>query len=239
MENNRGKINKRKLEQFIKKNKSLYILFKRFQSKNFINKVSKKIKGKKNKIIISKKSILNGVKIQINGNDNMIIIEDNCILKNVKFCIWGNNHKILIKEHVVFADRGSEIWFEDSDCSLTIGKNSTIEGIHIAVTENNSAVSIGKDCMFSYDVDIRTGDSHSIIDLDSGKRINRAKNIEIGNHVWVGAHCSILKGSYINNNCILGTGSILTKPVIEENVILAGIPAKIIKRNVDWCRKRI
>ena len=35
--------------------------------------------------------------------------------------------------------------------------------VHIAVTEPGSKVQIGKECMFANDIDIRTGDSHSIL----------------------------------------------------------------------------
>ena len=73
-------------------------------------------------------------------------------------------------------------------------KNIIIENAHITVTEPNFKVKIGEDCMFAYDIDIRTGDSHSIIDKNSGKRINYAQDISIGNHVWLASHCRILKG---------------------------------------------
>ncbi|MGS0525300.1 hypothetical protein ACU8V7_09025 [Zobellia nedashkovskayae] len=84
-------------------------------------------------------------------------------------------------------------------------KNSTFEDTHLAVTEPSSKVTIGVDCMFANTIDIRTGDSHSIIDIKSNKRINYAKNIIIGNHVWVGAHSSILKGATIADNSIVAT----------------------------------
>jgi len=43
--------------------------------------------------------------------------------------------------------------------------------VHIAVTEN-SKVLIGEDCMLANDIDIRTGDSHSVIDMETGERLN-------------------------------------------------------------------
>ncbi|MBP2659028.1 MAG: hypothetical protein H6Q69_2060 [Firmicutes bacterium] len=42
--------------------------------------------------------------------------------------------------------------------------------------------------MFSHDVHIRNGDSHSIIDLQTKKRINFSKDIIIGDHVWIAAY---------------------------------------------------
>ena len=57
--------------------------------------------------------------------------------------------------------------------------------------------------MVSKDVSIRTGDSHSIIDLKTKKRINFGKDVVIGNHVWLGLNTSILKGVRIGNNSIV------------------------------------
>ena len=71
--------------------------------------------------------------------------------------------------------------------------------------------------MFSTDVVIRTGDSYSIID-DTGKRINPALPVTIGNHVWVGNKVTICKGSTIPDNCIVGTSCDVTKRIIKQNV---------------------
>lgn len=38
-------------------------------------------------------------------------------------------------------------------------------------------------------------------------------------------------------NSIVGACSVITKQFEEENVILAGNPAKIVKQNVKWGRK--
>ena len=49
----------------------------------------------------------------------------------------------------------------------------------------------------------------------------------------------ILKGVTIGDNCIIGAGSIVTKPFDKGNVIIAGVPAKIVKENINWDYKRI
>ena len=92
--------------------------------------------------------------------------------------------------------------------------------------------------MFSSLIEFRTGDSHSIIDVVSKKRINYAQDVIIGNHVWIGAHSKILKGVTIGDNSIIGTNSLVTKNILK-NSIAAGIPAKVLKSNVDWLRARI
>lgn len=85
---------------------------------------------------------------------------------------------------------------------------------------------------------LRTGDSHSVLDL-MGNRTNHAKDIVIGDHVWIGYRVCINKGVRIPSNCIVGTGAVVTKKFDTENVIIAGVPAIIIKQNVTWSSERI
>jgi len=211
-----------------------YVLY-RFYLQKPINRVKRKIKGKNNKISYSR-SILSSVTFDIIGCNNKIYIGQNCNLNKLTFYIRGDNHKIIIKDDVIFFDT-SEIVIEDLDCTLTIDTNSRFWGTHIAVTEPNSKISIGKNCSFSYDIDIRTGDSHPIFD-EYNNRINHAKDISIADDVWIAAHTRILKGVKISSNSIVATGSIVTKPFHEHNVIIAGNPAKVIKKDVSWSRER-
>ncbi|MDA3895175.1 MAG: acyltransferase [Desulfobacteraceae bacterium] len=199
------------------------------------NAVDRKVKGKRN-IIQYSNAILSNVKIDIRGDNNSIIIEKNSILNGTIFFIRGDNHKV----HSGPACRMKNgcIWFEDSSCCLSIGSQSSFGDVHIALTEPNSCIEIGNDCMFAYDIDLRTGDSHSIIDSISGNRINFAGNIIINDHVWVGAHSVILKGVSLPENSIVATGSIVVKSFKDSGVIIAGNPAKEVRRGVSWTRSR-
>ena len=47
------------------------------------------------------------------------------------------------------------------------------------------------------------------------------------------------KNVKIADNSIVGWGSIVTKEFNEPNVIIAGIPAKIVKRGINWDRRCI
>ena len=44
----------------------------------------------------------------------------------------------------------------------------------------------------------------------------------------------ILKNTKISDNSIIGAGAIVNKKFEEKNVIIAGVPAGIIKRNINW-----
>lgn len=69
-----------------------------------------------------------------------------------------------------------------------------------------------------------------------GKCINHAESIEIGNHVWIGMDVSISKGAQIADNSVIGQKALVTKAFKEQNVMIAGVPARIIKTNISWDR---
>ena len=110
-------------------------------------------------------------------------------------------------------------------------------GCLLAAVEGKRII-LGRDCMLSNNVNIRTTDSHSIIN-GSGKRTNPGADIVIGNHVWIGFESLILKGTIIPNNCIIGARSILTSSLrAEDNDIIVGAPAKVLKKGHAWKRER-
>ncbi len=153
----------------------------------------------------------------------------------MKLFLIGNNNKVVIEEGVTL--KNGTLWLEDDGNEIIIKKGTTIEQVHIAVAERTKIV-IGEDCMFSENIRIATSDAHSVIDLKENRRVNQAKNIEIGNHVWIGNKVSIGKGVMIEDNSIVASNSLVTHNVLS-NTIVAGIPAKIIKKNITWSRKRI
>ena len=180
---------------------------------------------------------LTRVEVDIVGNGNSIEIGNGCFLRGLRFFIRGSNHRIVIGHGCHFG-RGGVIWFEDDGCRLEIGDNTTVEEAHIALTEPGSSITIGADCMLAFDVDIRCGDSHSILDLASGKRINYAEDIAMGDHVWIAAHVQILKGVRIGSDSVVAIGSVVTRDV-PPNCIAAGVPASPIRTGVTWDRRRI
>lgn len=196
----------------------------------------RKISGQNN-IISHKLCILNNVTFDIIGDNNTVIIDKYTVLNNVHFHLAGNGHKVHIGESCKVT-QSATIWIEDDNCSLYIGDKTFIIHAGIALTELNSKIHIGANCIFSYDIDIRCGDSHSIIDLETKKRINYAQDINIQDHIWVGAHVCILKGVTIGADSIVAAGSVVTKSA-DSNVVIAGNPAKVVRTGVTWEKDRI
>lgn len=123
---------------------------------------------------------------------------------------------------------------EDDGNNISIGENTRITGTTQLAACEGTSIKIGKDCLFSHSIYIRTTDSHGIFDMN-GNRINSASNIKIGNNVWIGMQAMVLKGSEIGNDVIVGARTIVTnKSPHENNITICGQPGKLIKSNVKW-----
>ena len=119
---------------------------------------------------------------------------------------------------------------------ICIGDKTTMGGVSIICGEGRK-VSVGDDCMFSFGINLRTTDSHGIYDQKTKNRINPAKDIVVGDKVWVGMNCMIMKGSAISNGSVVGAGAFVSKPIETPNVLIAGNPAIILKEGVVWERE--
>ena len=117
---------------------------------------------------------------------------------------------------------------------IRIGENTTFTTVGLSLHETGE-ISIGRDCMFSTDIQMDASDMHPIYDRATGERLNHPRNIEIGDHVWLGTRVLVLKGSKIGSGSIIAAGSIVAGE-IPENSLAMGIPARVVRENVIWTR---
>ena len=174
----------------------------------------------------------------VNGKNNYLQIGHKCNLNNVKIRIVGNNNKIVFGDNCQVGNNCS-FWMEGNNISIFIGSDTTFtHTVHFCAQEDGTSIQIGKDCMFSNNIIVRTSDSHPIYDLSTKQRINPAKNVVIGNHVWIAPNSKIMKGAKIGNNAIVGSNTMVTKEV-PNNCLVVGTPCKIVKNNIDWTREKL
>lgn len=181
--------------------------------------------------------LLFNTKIQVGGKNNSIIIEKGAIIKNTTICITGFNHEIVIHNNVRFVENG-RIRIEDTYNRLEIGENTNIIGCFFSIADNNTEIKLGKSCLISANVIIRTSDSHSICNMN-GERINNGKSVYLKDHVWIGYGSTILKGSKIGADSVVGSNSLVAGLNTPNNCVIAGIPAKIVKNDITWTHERI
>ena len=199
------------------------------------NKISVK---KRNKVFLGN-AFMKRCNILVCGHNNYVKIEPGLTrLNNTSITIYGNNCSIYIGAGCNL--NNCELYIEDNNGMIHLKRHITITGhTEIAVIEGTK-VTVGEDCLFSSQITIRTGDSHSILDQSSGCRINLSKDIIIGDHVWIGNDVKILKGVTIDNHSIVATGAILTESNYPSHCIIGGIGnGRVLKTGIDWCPQRI
>lgn len=125
---------------------------------------------------------------------------------------------------------------------IRIGAHTSLQSATLVANEIRSAIEIGEDCMLADGVEIATSDSHPIFDVVTRARINPARRVAIGFHVWLGAGTRLMKGAEIGDGCIVGAGAIITRPVILDsgelahNALIVGA-SRLAKTGVTWERE--
>lgn len=163
----------------------------------------------------------------ITGNSNKVTIE---------FCYDHIDNCTIQLGHIHVADYLT-IQLHGSGANVSIGEKTSVVGAYISVNSGGQVI-IGKDCMLSLRIGMYQSDEHHIFDLETGKRINKGKNISIGNHVWIGRGVVLLGGFSIEDNSIVGSNAV-SSGQFGANLIVAGCPAKMIRENIIWSRDGI
>lgn len=89
---------------------------------------------------------------------------------------------------------------------------------------------IGDDCLVSYAVHLRTDmHRHSDPDVPVNHQGHDEADIVLGDNVWVGYGAQVMSGVTVGSNSIVGAGAVITRDV-PEGVVVAGVPAKVIKK---------
>lgn len=93
--------------------------------------------------------------------------------------------------------------------------------------------------MFSWDIEVMSGNGHPIFDVRTGNIINNpidnSTSITIGDHVWCGGEYAIISNVVVGSGSIVGYKSTV-KGTFPNNVVIVGIPAKVVRKDVAWVR---
>lgn len=136
------------------------------------------------------------------------------------------------------------IFLEGDHCSVHIHEGVVVNALPLSRTCFNAIegkhIEIGSNSLFSNGIELHTSDYHSVVIKDDPtNRINPAEDIIIGNLVWIGLRTIILKGSTIADNSVVGACSLVSRQFNTPCTLIAGIPAKDIKNNINWNKNKI
>ncbi len=92
---------------------------------------------------------------------------------------------------------------------------------HIGPIIINKGAHIGSNCLIHVGVNIGTAAGYS----------DEAPTI--GNNCYIGPGVKIFGNIRIANNTAIGANAVVNKSFLQENTMIAGVPARVIKGNVD------
>lgn len=148
--------------------------------------------------------------------------------------ILGSHLKIFLGDNVTIGRStiGASKIFDEP--ILKIGNNSGLGyGTVISVAKE---VTIGDHSLIGPGCLIMDNDDHPV---NPQKRLAKeavaqedVSPVIIGNNVWIGAHCVILKGVTVGDNSVISVNSVVTRNVMP-NCVYAGYPARPTKRDLD------
>lgn len=150
----------------------------------------------------------------------------------------SNQGKITIGDKAIFNSRKDSNWAGiNKPCSigvakggiLTIGNHCGFSGVSIFCSQR---ITIGNYVNCGVNVFIWDTDFHPLHFEE--RRIHDVTKISaapvlIGDDVFIGANCTILKGVTIGERAVIGAGSVVTRDIPADE-IWAGNPAKFIRR---------
>lgn len=110
---------------------------------------------------------------------------------------------------------------------LTLGNNSFINSDCKIRCHKN--IVIGSNCAISHDFIIMDSDAHYL------EGDNHTKEIIIGDEVWIGTRVTILSGTTIGTGSVIAAGSVVNDDIPAYS-LAAGVPAKVIRTDVEWRR---
>lgn len=169
--------------------------------------------------------------ISFEGQNNMLVCEKGVTLKNSNITFHSNNS-------ILYLSSNSHKYFVNLSLNKSnvcfIGKNNFFNALITIVLSESKNIIIGDDCMFSYNVNIRVSDGHVIYSSKTKRRLNQAKSIYIGDHVWFGQNVMVFKGSRVGSGSIIGANSTISNKNINSNTTFAGSPVRLINEDAFW-----
>lgn len=127
-----------------------------------------------------------------------------------------------------------------SSAGVTIGQGNFFQSPDTACVDVTRPllVEIGNNCVFLENFTLLTHDNITKVFRNVYYEFLPSSGlVKIGNNVFFARNCTVLKGVTIGDNCIIGYGSVVTKD-IPANSVVVGCPARVISSLDSYYQKR-
>ncbi len=190
-------------------------------------------KKREEKLSLLCEKMRNGLPLPYMGEDAILMREQS--EKARKICAKINAHSFSSKRVTRYMQKltGNHVGkdfrlfapiYSDFGRNIVVGDNVFINAG--CCFQDQAGIDIGDDVLIGHQVVFATL-NHALKSEERSTCIG--KGIKIGNRVWIGSHATILPGVEIGENSIVAAGA-LVKDNVPPNVIVGGVPAKILKQ---------
>lgn len=191
---------------------------------------------------IFKRSVKVGVNVRIQRHSTLRII--------------GSRASIQIDSHSIIYENA--LLEATENAVIKVGECSVLGDCRISARDH---ITIGKRALLSWNVFIQDYDPHPLLPEIRAEQVRRicdrfypkfsdeslsvnddllkswrnpSSPIIIGDDVWIGAGVIILKGVILGDGCVVASGSVVASGVYPARSVLAGNPAKVVKKISDF-----
>ena len=157
------------------------------------------------------------------------------ILKKIYSYLQDNRYKAKlrsIRRHLRSCGEGLKIYgtpYIISPKNITIGEKVTLNDRCI-LNATGSSIVLGNNIVISTDAKIMAATLDTRRFVLEHRREHIYKDIYIGDNTWICTGVIICPGVHIKGDCIIAAGSVVTKDILDTMVIIAGNPARIVKK---------
>ena len=113
--------------------------------------------------------------------------------------------------------------------ALGDGFNVTAESTVVCAHD----IRFGDDCLVGWDCLVMDTDEHPLYN-SANERVNPDKPIVVGNHVWMGCKCVLLKGAVVPDHTVVAAGTLLAAPLSGSHQVVGGNPPAVLRHDVRW-----
>lgn len=120
------------------------------------------------------------------------------------------------------------------ESKIEIGEGSWVGNHFVAISEG-PGIFIRKNVLIGTHVEVYDSDFHAVNVRTRLQSDAKRSAVKIGNDVWIGNNVTILKGTEIGEHSVVAAGAVVSGK-FPPNVVLGGVPAKVI-RQIEFCNE--
>lgn len=114
-------------------------------------------------------------------------------------------------------------WFDGTDYSLIHLEDRVVISSHVSVLTHDFAIARVRDAI----------EGRSVL-----PEVAVVDSVRIGRNSFVGRSATLMPGTKIGCNCIVGAGSVVRGEIPDDSIVI-GNPATIVGNSIDWGRKKL